>query len=93
MQGNLLPEIAYTSTLLVVSEEVMPDVERNQIKKSIKRKKYPYIVNVLKKSLGATIITKHIFDFRINFTIDKLLASIPAIKKQFRKAIFKDEAV
>ena len=93
VQGNLLPETAPTPTPLAVPEEVMPDVEGSQVKKSIERKKHPRVVNVLKESVGATTITKRILDLGVNLTVGELLASAPAVEKQLTKAISKDEAV
>lgn len=88
-----MSETAPTPAPLAIPEKVMPNVEESQIRKNIKRKKYPYIVNVLKKFIGATIITKHILDLRINFTVSKLLTSALALEKQFTKAISKNKAV
>lgn len=51
------------------------------------------VVRVLKESVGATIITKHILDLRIYFTVGKLLVFATAIEKQLTKAITEDEVV
>lgn len=88
-----MPDTAPTPTLLAVLEKVIPDMEENKAKKRIKRKKHLCIVNVLRKSVQATTITKHIFNLGLNFTVSKLLASAPAIEKQLTKAISKDETV
>lgn len=56
-------------------------------------KRYPSVVRVLKKFIEVTMITKHVFDLRINLILGKLLASIPAIEKWLIKAIIKDKAV
>lgn len=47
----------------------------------------------MKKSIGATTITKQIMDLGVNFTIDELLVSAPAIEKQLIKAISEDKAI
>lgn len=47
----------------------------------------------MKESIGAITIIKRILDLWVNLIIDKLLASAPAIEKQFIKAITKDDAV
>lgn len=71
----------------------MLDAETGELKKIIKRKKHSGVVNVLKKFFEATIITKHILDLKANLTVDKLLASAPAVKKQITKAIIEDEVI
>ncbi len=48
---------------------------------------------MLKESVGATIITKHIPDLGVNLTVGELLASAPTVEKQLTKAITEDEAV
>lgn len=93
VQGNFLLKTAPIFALLVVPEEVMPDMEESQVKKNIKRKRYPCVVNVLKESVGATTIIKRILDLEVNLTMSKLLAFALAVEKQFTKAIFEDEAV
>lgn len=45
------------------------------------KKKHLQVVNVLKESVGATMIFKDILDLGLNLTIDKSLALSPAIKK------------
>lgn len=55
-------------------EATMPDAETGEPKKTIERKKHPRVVNVLKESVGATTITKHILDLGANLTVGKLLA-------------------
>lgn len=62
-------------------------------KQHVERKKHPRIIGVLKKSVGATMITKRILDLGVNLTVGKLLASAPAVKKQLTKAITEDEAI
>ena len=71
----------------------MPDVEGSQVKKSIERKKHPHVVNVLKESIGATTIPKHILDLGVNLTIGELLASARALEKELTKGFSNDEAV
>ena len=88
-----MSETAPISIPLAVSEEVMPNVEKSQVKKNIERKKHLCVVNVLKESVGATTITKCILHLRVNLTIGKLLASAPVIEKQLIKAISEDETV
>lgn len=62
-------------------------------KKIIERKKYIQIVNILKKFVGTTTITKRILHLRVNLTISELLALALVIEKQLTKAITKNEAV
>lgn len=62
-------------------------------KKRLKRKKHSQVVNIFKKSVRSTIITKCILDLRVNLTIGELLASVSAVEKQFIKAIFEDEVI
>lgn len=63
------------------------------VKKSVERKRHPRVVGVLKQSVGATMITKRIFDLGVNLTVGELLASAPAVEKQLTKAITEDKAV
>lgn len=71
----------------------MPDVKASELKKAIKRKKHPRIINVLKEFVGATIITKRILNLGMNLTTAELLASALAVEKQLTKAITKDKTV
>ena len=72
----------------------MSDTDIDNIsKKSVEKKKDPQVVNILKESVGATIITKQILNLRVNFLIGKELGFALAVKKQLTKAIFKDKAV
>lgn len=71
----------------------MPNTETGELKKTIEKKKHLRIVNILKESVGATTITKRILDLRLNLTIDELLASAPAVKKQLTNAIIKNKAM
>ena len=50
-------------------------------------------MNVLKKSVEATTITKRILDLRISFIVSKLPASGPVVKKQLTKPISHDKAI
>lgn len=51
------------------------------------------MVNVLKKSIGAITIIKQILDHGVSLIVGKLLASVPAVKKQITKAISEDEVI
>lgn len=62
-------------------EAAMPDVEADEHKKTIGRKKHLRVVNVLKESIGVTTITKRILDLGVNLTVGELLVSAPAIEK------------
>lgn len=57
------------------------------VKKNIEHKKYSKIVRVLKKTIRATMIIKHILNLEINLTIGELLAFALAIQKQLIKRI------
>lgn len=89
VQDNLLPATAFTSTAtpFAVPDKFMPEVEEDQLKKSIKRKKHPRVVNVLKQSVGATTITKRIRDLGINLTVGELLASALGVEKRLTKRL------
>lgn len=50
-------------------------------------------MNVLKKFISITMITKHILDQEMNLRVDESLASILAVEKQFTKAIKKDKTI
>lgn len=71
----------------------MLDIKAIELKKIVEKKKYPQMVNILKKILDAIIITKHILDLKINLTVGKLLTSTLAVEKQLTKIIFEDEAI
>ena len=77
----------------VTSETAMSDADMATTKKSVERKRYPRVVNVLKEFVGATTITKRILDLRVSLTVGELLASTPAVEKQLTKALSEDEAV
>ena len=59
----------------------MPDAEAGKPQKMVEKKKYLRVINVLKKSVGTTTITKRILDLDVNLTVDELLASAPGIEK------------
>lgn len=65
----------------------MSDTKADELKKTIERKKYPRIVNLLKKSISIITITKHILELKINLTVVGLLALVLTIENQFTKAI------
>lgn len=71
----------------------MPDVKASEPRKTVERKKHPQVVNALKESVDATMITKCILDLGVNLTVSKLLASTPAVEKQLIKAITEDKAI
>ncbi len=50
-------------------------------------------MNILRESVVATTITKHILDLGVSLTVDKLLASVSAVEKQLTKAISENETV
>ncbi len=86
--------ITYLDFSPVPSQEAaMPDAEATEPKKQVEKKKHLRVVNVLKKSVGATTITKRILDLGVNLTVGELLASAPAVEKRLTKAISEDEAV
>lgn len=59
----------------------MLDAEASKPKKMVEKKKHLWVINVLKKSVGGTIITKHILDLGMNLTIGELLVLALAIEK------------
>lgn len=71
----------------------MLNAKTNKLKKIIKKKKYPRIVNILKEFIKAINITKRILNQKINLIISKLLVSALVIEKQLIKAITKDKIV
>lgn len=71
----------------------MPDAKASKTKRMVERKKYPWLVNVLKESIGATIIIKRILDLGVNLTIAKLLTSTLVIEKQLTKTMTEDETM
>ena len=79
--------------LFVAPETAMLDANLSTAKKSVEKKRHPWVVNVLKKSVGAITITKRILDLKVSLTVCELLPFAPAVEKQLKKTIFKDEAV
>ena len=71
----------------------MPDKEASEPRKRVERKKYSQVVNVLKESVRAKTITKHILELGIKMTIGEFRASVLVIEKIFIKIITKDEAI
>lgn len=57
------------------------DAKAGKLKKIVKRKKHPQVINILKKSVSVTTITKHIVNLGVNLTIDKLLTSTLILEK------------
>ncbi len=47
----------------------MPDGDTFIGQKSVERKKYPRVVNILKESVRATAITKRILDLGVSLTV------------------------
>lgn len=88
---------ALTSTLALTSnpswKAIMSDAKVDEAPKRVERRKHLWIVNILKKSVYATTITKHILNLGIKLTVDKLLTSAPGVKKQLIKAIPENKAV
>lgn len=86
-----------TSTLVSASrlcQKVgITDIEADEPRKIVERKKYWRVVNVLKESIRATTITKRILDLGVSLTGGEFLASGATIKKKLTKAITKDESV
>ncbi|MCJ1348653.1 hypothetical protein MMC31_006886, partial [Peltigera leucophlebia] len=89
---NALPPPAPASVQEPSQKELMADSEPT-VKKNVERKRHPRVVEVLKESVGATMITKRILDLGVNLTVGKLLASASAVEKQLTKAITEDKAV
>lgn len=71
----------------------MPNADIAIIKKSVEKKRYPRVVNILKEFVGATTITRQILDLGISLTVRDLLTSALAVEKQLTKAISENEAV
>ncbi len=92
VRENSLPA-SPIATALFAPETAMLNASTATAEKSIERKKHPWVVNVLKESVGTTIITKRILDLGVNLTVGELLTSAPAVKKQLTKAISENEAV
>lgn len=76
----------------VTSESAMSDTKSDTnnsstIKKSVEKKHYLQVINVLKKSIKAIIIIKQILNLKISLTVGKLLASALAVENQLTKII------
>lgn len=88
---------APTSVTISISnlsqKAAMPNIEANELQMTVEKKKHPQVINILKKSVGATTITKNILDLEINLIIDKLIASALLVEKQLRKTITEDNGV
>lgn len=63
------------------------------LKKIVERKKYSYIINILKKSVKVTTITWCILDVNIKLIIGELLVLAPIIKKLLIKFISENGAI
>lgn len=71
----------------------MLDVKTGEPKKTVEKKKHPWVVNILKKFIGGMTITKRILDLKLNLTIGELLVLAPVVKKQCTKAITEEKAL
>lgn len=71
----------------------MPNANIGKAKKSVEKKRHLRIVNVLKESVRAIAITKRILSLEVSLTVGELLASAPAVKKQFTKTNSDDEVM
>lgn len=69
------------ATSSVAPKTVMPNVDMVQARRSVEKKIYPQVVNILKESIGVTTITNQILDLGISLTVDKLLMFALAIEK------------
>lgn len=86
----------FDSTIAILSrfhEGVIPNAEAITTKKTIKRKKYLHVINILNESIGATKITKRIMDLDINLIVGELLASASVVEKQLAKGILENKVV
>lgn len=59
----------------------MPNVKAMTTEKTVQKKRYPSIINILTESIRATTSKKRILNFDINLTVGKWLASILPVKK------------
>lgn len=59
----------------------MPNAEAIAIKKTIEKKRYPYVINIMKEFSKTIIITNYILDFGINLTVGELQVSVSVVKK------------
>lgn len=79
---------------LIITPSTVPkiailDADMVMAKKIVKKKKHCQVVNVLKESVGASTIIRHIMDLEVNLIIGKLLASAPTIKNSSQKIFLK----
>lgn len=51
----------------------MPNAKIIATKKTVKKKKHPCVINILKESVKATTITKHILDLGVNLMLNKVV--------------------
>ncbi len=84
---------ALTSAQVPSQEAAMPDAEATEPKKQVEKKKHLRVVNVLKKLVSVTTITKCILDLGVSLIVGELLSSPPAVEKRLTKAISENEAV
>lgn len=73
-----LPLLIYIKKTTI--KETIWDIN-SVIKKSLGRKRYSWMVNVLKKLVRAITIEKRILDLEVNLIIKELLALAPVVKK------------
>lgn len=70
-----------TSTPNSFQKATILNRKASKLKKSMEKRKHLRIINILKKFIIVTTITKPILDLKMNLTIDELLTSAPVIKK------------
>lgn len=68
-------------TFLAAFKIAILDIDTTIAKKSIEKKKYFQVVNILKESMKTTTISKHIIDLKVSFIVCKLRASILVVEK------------
>ena len=71
-----------TSIPNLSQKAAMPDTKSGKPKETVERKKHLQVVNILKESIGAMIMTKRILNLEVNLTVSELLALVLAIEKQ-----------
>lgn len=71
----------------------MFDIDIIMVKKNVEEKRHSQVVNILKKFVQVTTITKRLFDLRISLIIGNLLIFALTIEKQLIKTIFDDKVV
>lgn len=89
----LTPTSSPTPTANLLQKAAMLGAEASEPKTTVKKKKHPRIVHVLKEFIGATTITKCILGLEINLTVGELLFSASDDEKQFTKTITKDKTM